>query len=190
MPDVTIDEALAEAYASAPADRPVINTLSIWFDGMVDENGSGTEIYLFQGFDGDRRSPEGVPLRDLVLEPGARFHGGEVVGFVGLPFEIVLPDVSTQQLARGQLRVDGVGREISRELTKAIELSTPIEVTYRPYIEGLEAEGPQAKPIRFGLANVSATATLVSGDIVLRHVSDRKFPREVYDIERFPALVR
>ncbi len=189
MPDTTLSEALQEAYASHPAETPLVDTLSFYYDGLVDAEGADMEVYIFQGFVGDRTSPEGVPLKDFRLEPGARFLGGEVVEFLGLPFEIVLPDVTTQPLAKGQLVVDGVGREITDKLLEAVALGVSLQVTYRGYLEGLEDDGPQHDPpIRFGLSNVTANALQIRGDITVTRVGNGRSPAETYTIERFAAL--
>jgi hypothetical protein len=189
MSDPTISQALEEAYASAPADRPLIHTLSIRYDGLVDDALDPTEIYIFQGFDGDRVSAEGVPLKDFRIEAGAAINGGAVVEFVAVPFDATMPNVTSQGLAKGKLRVDGVGREITDHLLAAMEAGVSIEVTYRAYIGGLEDDGPQnVPPIVFGLENVTATSSEISGDISLPNLGNKRFPAETFTTDRFPAL--
>lgn len=189
MPDPTLSDALAEAYASAPVAQPIIHTLSIYYAGLLDEQGDGAEVYVYQGYDGDRTSDEGIPLKDFRLEMGARFNGGEVVAFVCVPFDVRLPNVSSQGLAKGKLIIDGVSREISDHLLAAIAAGAAIEVTYRAYLTGLEDDGPQNDPpIVFGLENVKATALQVTGDIALPNLGNKRFPGEVYTTTRFPAV--
>jgi hypothetical protein len=120
---------------------------------------------------------------------GSPINAGQVQEFVCLPFDIKLPDVADQPLAKGQITIDGVGREISTELLEAIEQSVSIQVTYRPYITGQELNGPEiAQPIRFILSNVVISGFTVQGDIILPMHGTKRFPAEIYTVERFPSL--
>lgn len=188
MPDPTLSEALEEAYASAPSDTALLHTLSFWYDGLVD-GVTPTEIYVYQGFDGDRTSPEGVPLKDFRLEAGARYSGGAVVEFIAVPFDLTMPRVESTALAKGQLVIDGVGREIADALLAAVALGRSITITYRAYLEGLEDDGPQNDPpLQFSLGNVSINATQVRGDITPVSVGGKRFPGDAYRPSRFPAI--
>ena len=189
MSDPTLSEALAEAYASAPADRPIIHTLSIWYDGLLDADGAPTEIYIYQGFQGDRINADGVPLKYFRLEADARYSGGSVVEAVAIPFDATLPSVTSQGLAKGRLTVDGVGRELTDHLIAAVMAGASIEVTYRAYLAGMEDDGPQnIPPLVFGLENVTANSTNVAGDITMPNLGNKRFPAEIFARSRFPAL--
>jgi len=191
MSDVTLSAALEEAYASAPAARPIIHALSIWHDGMVDDDGQPTEIYVYDGYHGDRYSDAGVPLMDLRLEAGARYRGGEIVEHIAVPFDAVPPNAGSNGVARGQLLIDGVSAEITDHLLNAISAGVAIEVTYRAYLDGMQLDGPQNEPpLVFGLANVLIGIDQVRGEIVLPNLTNKRFPGEVYRSTRFPALVR
>lgn len=188
MPDPTLSEALQEAYASAPADGALLHTLSVWYDGLEVE-GDPSEIYVYQGFDGDRTSAEGVPLKDFRLEPGARYSGGEVVEFIAVPFELTLPRVESTSLSKGQLVIDGVGREIADALLAAVAAGQSVVITYRAYLEGMEDDGPQNDPpLSFSLGNVSINAVQVRGDITPVSIGGKRFPGDAYRPARFPAI--
>jgi len=189
MPNPTLSDALAEAYASAPAARPIVDTLSVYYDGLVDALGQPTEVFVYCGYHGDRTNAAGVLEKDFRLEPAARVSGGLVVPFINVPFTATLPKVSGDSIAKGQLVLDGVGREISRHLLAAVALGASIEVTYRAYLAGLEDDGPQNDPpLVFALENVSATPLQVKGDIALPNMGNKRFPGALYDTERFPAI--
>ena len=191
MPDPTISDALAEAYASAPADKVLIHTLSLWFAGLVDDDDDPTELYFFEGFTGDRRRDDGVPLRDMRLEPDARYHGGDVVEWIGVPFRVVLPDVSTRPLPKGQIIIDNVGREVADVLMQAVASGANVEITYRAYLSGMEDDGPQNDPpMVFQLQNVTIDATQVKGEVTVANIAGKRFPGERYTVARFPALSR
>lgn len=188
MPDPTLSEALAEAYASAPADVMVFDTISIAFEGLVDSQDTPTEAYMYLGNEGDRRAANGVPLKDFKLDADAEVNPGGTVEFVAVPFDIALPDMGSGGETRGKLTIDGVGKEVSTQLLFAINAGGGVRVTYRAYLEGSELDGPE-KVIKFDLGNVSISATSVSGDIVVPNHGNRRFPRELYDKDRFPSLV-
>lgn len=189
MPNPTLSDALAEAYASAPAARPIIDTMSVYYEGLVDETGQPTEVFVYCGYDGDRTNASGVLEKDFRLEAGARVHGGTVQSFINVPFTVALPKVSGDSIAKGQLILDGVGREISAHLLAGIALGSSIEVTYRAYLAGLEHDGPQNDPpLVFSLENVSATPLQVKGDIALPNLGNKRFPGQIYETDRFPAI--
>lgn len=188
MSNPTLSEALQDAYASAPADRAIINTLSIWYDGLEVE-GDPSEIYIYDGFAGNRETADGVPLKDFRLEAAARYAGGGVVEFIAVPFDVTMPQVASQQIVKAQLMVDGVGREIADAMMSAIALGKSIEVTYRAFLEGMEYDGPQNDPpLVFHLSNVQINAVQVRGDITPINVGGRRFPGESYRPSRFPAI--
>lgn len=188
MPDPTLSEALEEAYASAPSDRALIDTVSIWYDGMLVDGVPG-EIRCYRGWTGDRENADGVPLKDFRLEAGSRYDADNVVEFIAIPFDVTLPNVASQAMVKGQLVIDGVGREIADALLDAVSLGASIEVTYRAYLEGLELDGPQNDPpLSFGLSNVSLDMTTVRGDITVGSVGNKRFPGDLYRASRFPAI--
>ena len=188
MPDPTLTDALAEAYASAPASATLIHTLSITFDGML-VGGAPGEIYVFQGYSGDRENADGVPLKDFRLEATAAYRAGQVTEFVGIPFDVVPPAISNAGVAKGKLVIDGVGREITDLVRGATAVATPILVTYRAYLEGLELAGPQnLPPMQFSLQQIRANATQVSGEISVPNLSLKKFPRQIFRKQQFPSL--
>lgn len=190
MPDPTLSDALEEAYASAPAARAIIHTLSIYYAGMLNDAGAPAEVYVFSGWSGDSSdATTGVPLKAFTLESGARFVGGTSVQFIGLPFDVIMPSVAHQGIAKGQLVLDGIDRSVTALLKAAVAAGKPIEITYRAYLEGLETSGPQNDPpLVFGLQNVSATVSQVKGEIVVPNLSTKRFPRQLYLPETFPAL--
>jgi hypothetical protein len=188
MPDPTYSEALQEALASAPADLSIISTLSIYYPGLVDEGGADADLFVYLGWEGDREV-DGIPYKDFKLEEGATRRGGETVEFVAVPFNIILPDMTTNAMVKGKLVLDGVGQEVSTALLRAIELGASVEVTYREYLETLEMDGPQNDPpIVFNLQNVVVDNVQVTGDIGFGNLGNKKFPYVLYTSEAFPAL--
>jgi hypothetical protein len=175
MTDTTLSDALKEAYASAPSDVRIIDTIGIWWSGLA------TVIYFYRGSTGDAMV-DGVWTKQFTIETSAS------VTMYSMPFDITLPNVNSDTGLRGQLSVDGVSREVAEQFLTAIESGSSVQVTYRAYLEGFETDGPQQTPIAFGLTNVSVNAKSVSGDITVPIRGNRKFPKDLYTVERFPSL--
>ncbi len=190
MADTTLSDALAEAFASAPAEMVVIDTISIYYAGLTTTSPAvPTELYLFNGTTGDSLTAAGAPLKNFKLESTATINPSTIVSFIGLPFAITQPDVGSDPLAKGQLLIDGVGREAADLMLAAIDLGVSIDVTYRPYITGNELIGPeQTPPIKFSLSNVVIRGLTLSADIILPTHGNRRFPRQLYTSSRFPQL--
>lgn len=185
----TLSDALKEAYASAPSDKVIINTLSLYFNGLKPDGENEDELYFFSGFQGDYRTDKGVPMLQARLEDTSRFHPGEVIEFMAIPFKIILPDISSEATATGKLKIDGVGRDVTDQLKAAVEVGEAIELTYRQYLSDVKLDGPQNIPVmEFNISNVGATALTVSGSITTTSIGTLRFPKEVYDRDRWPGL--
>lgn len=172
MPDFTLDDALAEAYASAPSAEIILHTLEI------------------------RHPAFSTPVRVVrdnqdftaYLEADAPVNAGEQVTFIGLAFDFVLPSVEASKSPELEVRLDNVSGELIEYLDLAANSAQLIEMTYRPYLAS-DPSGPQMDPpltlvVRSATASVfQVTAIAGFGDI-----ANRKFPNQVYDTERFPGL--
>lgn len=62
------------------------------------------------------------------LEEDAPVDAGELVTFIGLPFEIILPDKSEDSPGEFVFKVSGIGFEIEADLEAAVMQGTPISV--------------------------------------------------------------
>jgi hypothetical protein len=189
MPDPTLNEAIQEAYASATPDKLMIDTLSIYYDGLVNDLDQPAELYLFDGNNPTSVTDAGVPLLLAKIEDTAPRAGGEMVTFIGVPFSITLPEMSTEAAVSAALQIDNVGREASDLLAAAAQGGKAITVTYRNYRAGAEASGPQNIPPRvFTLYDAEAAAGSVTGRLGFLSIGNRRFPFEPYRPDRFRTL--
>lgn len=76
------------------------------------------------------------------LEPDAPYNPGQVVDFIGLPFEVTMPDKTTDNVGEFQFKVQGIGHELDADLEAAVMSGKKITVIFRPYIVGEELNGP------------------------------------------------
>lgn len=172
MPDFSLDDALKEAYASAPADDVILHTLEI------------------------RHSTFTQPIRvvrdhqDLVafLEADAPANPGEEVTFVRLAFDFTLPEVSKSTSPEIEIGLDNVTGEIAGYLDSAANSPDLIEITYRPYLAS-DLSGPQMNPpLTLVIRSVSANVFRATARAGYADLANLKFPSETYDTERFAGL--
>ena len=176
----TLKQALAEAYASAPVDDVIVDTLEIRHPSFVDGDGNPTAIRI---------------CRDRVdfsayLEAGAPLNAGQQVTFIACPFDFKLPGIEEGRVPQLEIKIDNVDRSITASIEMAYQQQAPIEVTYRPYLVS-DPSGPQMDPpINMTLTRVTVNVFTVSGTATLNDVHNWPFPGRTYTPADFPGLVR
>jgi len=117
-----------------------------------------------------------------------KLDNGAAATFQPFGFSVQRPSTSEQQadmsfsfsnvLKLGTVEVENASRD----------MSTPIRLTYRVYMDG--SEYPQTEAIVLDLANVVVTAGVVSGTASRSNLYARKFPARVFEPWVFKGLVR
>lgn len=172
MPDMTLDAALQEAYASAPVSAVVLHTLEIRHPDI---------------------SPPIRVVRDhadftATLESDAPANPGESVTFTALAFEFTLPEVSKATSPEIEISLDNVSGVLMGYLDTAAQSASMIEITYRPYLS-TDTSGPQMDPpLTLVVRKVTADVFRVRAMAGFADLSNRKFPNQVYDTAVFPGL--
>jgi hypothetical protein len=130
-----LEAALKEAYASAPQDEIILHALEI-------NHRSFTEpIRVIQW---PVTGPEPDRFKCL-LEADAPYNPGQVVTFIGLPFDLVPPEKSTENMGQFQIRVENVGDILDEHLEAASLNGGTITAIYREFLKGSEeVMGPVA----------------------------------------------
>lgn len=178
---MSFDQATKEAYASAPQDRVVFDTLEVLHSAFVDEEGQRTAIRVVLGY-------ESITAR---LEGGAPLHGGQYVQFTAAAFGFSLPGFEEDQVPQMKVTLDGVTQEVIAHLEAAASTpSEPIVMIYRPFVSTDLSKPGMDPPIVMELTNVNATGVQITGTATLDDVHNAAFPREKYLPSRFPGLVR
>lgn len=160
MPNPDFDAAVKEAYASAPSDVIVYNTLEISHPDFA------APIRVVQGFDN-------------ITASGATW--------TAVPFELVLPPASDLSPPQLQLRVDNVSRELLEGIEAAAESAETISVTYRGYLS-TDLNDPYGE-VAMSLTNISVTPTVITATAGLVDFANKRFPRETYRDDVFPGLI-
>lgn len=189
MPDPTLDEVTQEAYASASPDKLMIDTISIYYDGLVDDDDNPSELYLFDGNNSHAVNEEGVPLLVARIEADAPRNAGAVITMLGIPFVITPAPMTTETVAAAQLSIDSVGHESHDLLEAAAKGGKQIEVTYRLYRSGAEDEGPQSlPPRRFIMVGATGSNASVDARLVFLAIGKKPFPADTYRPDEFRTL--
>jgi len=177
---MSLEQALKEAYASAPQDRVIFDTLEVRHPNFIDESGQPTAIRVVIGY-------EDIHAR---LESDAPLNPGEYVDFIAGAFGFALPGFREDEVPQMKITLDGVSQEVIGHIEAAMQDPVPIEVTYRPYIS-TDLSAPQMDPpINMELAGVKVQGMLITGTATLSDVHNWPFPAEKYLPSRFPGLIR
>ena len=173
MPDPTLEEALKEAYATAPAGEVILHTLEF-------------------------RHPEfTTPLRvvrdkadlNATLESTAPENPSEEVTFIQYSFDLELPDVTNGSSPELLLTIDNVNREILTYIDLAANSPDLIEVTYRPYLL-TDTSAPQMNPpLTMTVKEVEADIFRITARCGFGNFANKPFPNETYDLQRFAGLL-
>ena len=175
-----LDEAIAEAYASAPQDVIVLHSLEINHKSFT----SPARVMRWPVTDNE---PEKF---QCLLEDDAPYDPGRVVEFIGLPFEIIAPEKTTESPGQFQIRIDNVGDTLDDHLEAAALGGGQITAIYREFIKGTETtDGPRTVwgNIKIGSPSMQGQTIVVSGavlDWMQRPMG------HLYTPEGYPALVR
>lgn len=104
--------------------------------------------------------------------------------FIAFPFELQLPDDSTERAPLARLSIDNISREIAQAIRT---ITSPPTVT----IELILADAPDDIELslpEFTLRNVTWDVQSVAGDLMVQDLISEPYPVGVYDPSRFPAL--
>jgi hypothetical protein len=174
-----LDQAIAEAYASAPQDTIVLHTLEINHHTLT----TPIRVVRWPVLDND------PTVFHCKLEADAPYDPGEVVDFIGLPLEIVSPAQSTDNPGSFQIRVDNVGDTLDEYLENAALSGGKITAIYRKFLKGSEGDGPRSvwPGIQISSPRMEGQTLVVSGAVL--DWMQRPFGR-LYAPARYPQLVR
>lgn len=174
MPDSTLQEAIKEAYATAPADKVILYTLELRHPAFTEPIRVVRNHVAF----------------DATLEIDAPVDPGALVTFQAFAFSLQLPEVSMGGNPEIVIDIDNVSREIVANIEKAVVTPYMIEVTFRVYLMD-DPSGPQNNPpMHMVVRSISADVFKVTARAGFGDLSRMAYPKLVYTLERFPALAR
>lgn len=177
---IQYSEALAEAYAVAPEDEVVLDTLEFLHPTFLDADNNPIRIRVVNDYD---------PLVAF-LEVGAPLDGATEVTFDAARFKFQRPAESeSSSLPELEIQVDNVSQYLMPYLERAKESRQPLTIIWRPYCMS-DLSGPHINPpIQLTMRTASASMTTVSGRAGFADLANRRFPAIEYIASRFPNLV-
>lgn len=175
-----MNEALFECYASAVQETIVLYTLEI-------NHPAFTQPARVCRWSAATPEPEKFYCR---LENTAPYNAGQIVEFIGLPFDVKFPDKTSDNAGEFQFQINGVGFEIDANLEDAALSGGKITAILRTYIKGQEMDGPEE--VYSGIDIKSPSIDAATGDVTANGSMfdwiNRTFGYN-YTPGKYPALV-
>lgn len=173
---ISVTDAWAEAAAACPKDDVMLITIEFIHPAFT-ENGLPAPIRVV-------RNSVDMQFR---LEDTASLNAGEMVPFVAIPFAIDFPRIGPVG-AEATIRVDNIGRELSRHLEAAAGMNQPIQVVFRGYLAS-DPDTVGQGPYHMTMMSVTSKNRTLEGTVSLARTKHLRVLREVYDMERFATLL-
>jgi hypothetical protein len=173
VPDDTLSAAIREAYASAPADEVIYQTIELYHPDLS------------------------VPVRvvhdtadlDATLETTAPRNAGETVTFTGFAFRYLKPETGPNGNPQCTLEIDNVSREVVGAIESTMGSRTPITIIAREYLAS-DLTGPaNDPPLELTVSAITVDLLRVRAVAGFADLTNRRFPRDEYTADRFPGLV-
>jgi len=162
-----LEDAIKEAYACAPSNDVIIETLEISHPSV------GGSLYL-------------VSQREEIM---AKLETSETVTFEPTGFKFTLPAAGENGRQDLELSIDNVDRRISEFINLAKDYpGQPVTVVYRPYLSSDLSAPQMSPPLTLTLRDISITVFQVSGRATFADLINLKFPSDYYTRKRFPGL--
>ncbi|WP_020699227.1 DUF1833 family protein [Reyranella massiliensis] len=179
MPDPTLKEAMAEAYAMAPTDEVLISTLELRHPAFLGEDGLPDSAWVTT----DEADFEGT------LEIDAPVRPGQTVTFRSLAFRFLLAPIEPTARTELQIEIDNVSGLLMEQLDRAQGDARKVQIAYRPYLASDPSEPQMIPPPTYDLSNVKMNPVTSRATARVDIEFDRAFPSRVYTAREFPWLI-
>ena len=165
--DPTLSEALKEAYALSPSSPAIIDTLQI--------------------------SHPSLPLGTLSIccntaPLTCTLEDGSIVTFLPCAFKVTRPQAGDQGINTFPVAIDNVNQVFTDFINLIKNSSSPVTVTYRPYLSNNLTVPQTNPPLRFFMTDITVTDSQVQGTCSLIDTINSPFPKQIYNRVRFPGL--
>jgi hypothetical protein len=162
----SFSEAIKEAFASAPANEVIINTLEIRQYGVQ------ASVFISQ-------TRRGIVALD---------EDGNERTFLPVNFQFSLPPSNEEGFRSLNIAIDNIDRRVTEFIETAMSEEVPVEVIYRPYLSSDLTEPHMNPPLVLYLKDVQIQGFQVTGRATFMDLVNKKFPLELYTRGRFPTL--
>lgn len=158
---------MAEAYASAPRQHTILETLELRHPAFT------TPVRVVTGVGEDQTLPLGSGQGSAI--------------FTAMDISVTPPGFSEDGPGQAKLRIDNVSGLLLPYLRDAVASTQPITVTYRAYTTA-DLSQPGDVITDLELREVTLTATAAEGTLSFKEIETQAFPLRTYDLESYPAL--
>jgi hypothetical protein len=172
------DKAIAEAYASAPADKRILYTIELRHPAF-------TEPVRVVHWPIEEPEP-GAHV--LTLETDAPVDAGKAVSFIHCGFALTLPQQSERAPGEFSIKLDNVTQVLTEHLVEARKNRKPIDFTYREYLEDMPEE-PQLVYHGAQIRRVTCSGGTAEGRAQFVNWLQKVYGRQ-YTPGEYPGLVR
>jgi len=179
------EEALQEAYATAPTNEVILHTLELRHPSFVD---TAIRVVMDIGTSFTVEDEE-VFGHYLTLEDSAPDSPQQSVFFQSCMFDLNLPEQKEGSLPSIGIELDNVSRLVIQYLDNAIGQRAPIELTYREYLFS-DKEKPQFILGGLTMRQVKANAGKISGTAQFSDLINKSFPSKLYRPDEFRGLTQ
>lgn len=176
---VSFSHALAEAYANAPDDEVILDTLEFRHPDFVDGAGNPTGVRVVNDH------------AELLayLEADAPIDAGAEVTFYPVRFTFTRPSESDAGASPEiNVAVDNVARLLMPYLDAAKDSREPITITWRQYLASDLAAPHIDPPVTLTVTSISADMNGVTMRAGFADLTNRRFPAREYTSRLFPGL--
>lgn len=164
--NVSLEEALKEAYASCPASKAIIDTLEIRQANVQ------SSIFIANHRIGIVALDENSVSRN----------------FIPCGFRVALPPSNEEGFRSLNITLDNIDRRVSDFVEVALTAVREVECLYRPYLSDDMTRPQMNPPLLLFLKDVKIKDIQVTARATFMDLVNKRFPLELYNRLRFPAL--
>lgn len=173
MPDDTLSLAIREAYAHAPADDVVYQTLELWHPDF------SVPVRVVH-------NPSDV---DATIEATAPRNPSATVTFTAFAFRFVRPEIGPNGSPQCTIEIDNVSRDLVAAIESSMGSRDPITILYREYLASDLSTPQNNPPIELTVRTITVDVFTVRATAGFADLTNRRFPRKEYTADRFPGLI-
>jgi hypothetical protein len=166
MPNPSLQDAIKEAFASAPYNKVILDTLEIRQPTVQDP------IFIVKS------------TRPIVaIDENSVSRTYRPAGF-----QFTMPSENEEGFRSLTIAVDNIDRAVSDFIQVAKSTKVPVQVIYRPYLADDLTQPAMNPPLSLYLKDIQVNEFQVTGRATFMDVVNQKFPSELYTRARFPSL--
>jgi hypothetical protein len=173
MTDVTLSQAIKEAYASAPAGVVIYHTLELRHPSF------SSPIRVVRDFNN----------LTATLEATAPENASTAVLFTAFAFDFTKPEVSQVGVPQVTITMDNVDRAITANIEAALASTALVTCIYREFISTDLSVPQNNPPVSMTIMSVVADVFKVTAVAGFPSMMNRRFPTLAYSAEVFKGLM-